>query len=393
MTARQDGRPTEPAVPSFADLFSLADFQRFTALERRTDLPQGEQVEAYRALLDETMAPALARFMGALLDAGRLTRLSGTGGRRGNIMDAWNGLFSNDGERQARLEFLGHRFSHAFLFRKVDEAVHREGKYADDKAAYDAMVAAVDRGDLRRHEALVEDYCFSSGERFHLAFAGWTPRFDRFEGGAFLTMEDVSVPAVAECEVEFETGEVLVADWFRIEAFTDAVKEAEDDGNDINSALGCIRRTQEYAERLNFVSVMVGNSCPSVLCDDGLVTVGRVDEDMEGGNPPEPAGWICTDLWWATLIDRKRLVGIVAERTGAAAAEAAVSDYLDRHDVLTLRLAPGRYRLYFSGDSQDFADRFHSPDLAFDPSVRPMFVLSPRALELVDEPVVAPAGP
>ena len=38
-------------------------------------------------------------------------------------------------------------------------------------------------------------------------------------------------------------------------------------------------------------------------------------------------GRVCTDLWWATLIEPEVLIKIVAEKTGEALAKKIVSDY------------------------------------------------------------------
>lgn len=375
-------------APTFADFFSFPAFQAFLAHERRTDLSDGKSGEIFRALLQRSMTPALARFIDALRDAGRLSALSGTAGRRGNLMDAWNGALSDGDDRQLCLDTVADRLALPFLFRIVYDAAEREADPVTDRAAYEALIQKVDGGTITWRES-VEDYCFVSGDQLKGQMASWKLQLGQIKDRGFVPIQDISIAPVAECEVQFESGELLIADWFRIEAFTRAVRASEDPAHDINSLKGCLARTEEYALKQGFVSVMVSNSSPSVFAEDGTLVIGRADEDA--ADAPSPLGMIITDLWWVTIIDRKRLTDIVATEIGAEAAASVVSQYLADHEVLTLQVTPGFHRLYFSGEPEAFTENFHSPDLDVNSAIEPMFVLSPRPLQLMEKP--APALP
>lgn len=375
-------------LPRFADYFPFTDFKRCMAHERRSGISDQEKIDGDRALISELMQPALTRFLGALLEAGRLEPLTGAGGRRGHIMDAWNGLFETgdtSDNRQRHLNFLGQRFAPSILFSLITKA---RSKRETDKAAYDALVAKVDAGSLGWWETIVEDYCFVSGDRFNIQFRSWRLELGQIRDRQFVLMKEISVAPLAECEVEFKTGELLIADWIRIEAFTKAVTATEDPAVDICSIEGCVKRTEEYLSKHGFVSVFVGNSSPRVMDEQGALVFGHIDEDVDSASRPSPVGSVTTDLWWATIIDRQRLVEIVASEIGAEAATLAVNDYLEKNDVLRIKVTPGTHCLYFSGQPELFTENFHSPDLVMDPSVEPMFVLSPRTLELTEKPSV-----
>lgn len=374
---------------TFADFFSFGAFEQFLAHERRTDLSDSKSGEGYRALLGELMETALSNYIGALADAGRLEPLKGTAGRRGTLMRAWNGLFDGTEDRQQHLETLAHRLASSFLFIKVYDAVERT-KYANDREAYEDLIKTVDGGNLRWWSSMVEDYCFVSGDRFKLELEGWRFQLGQISDRKFVPMEDISLPPIVECEIEFKSGELLVADWFRLDAFTNGVQATEDPSIDINSIYGCARRTEEYLKKHQFVSVFVGNSSPEVFAHDGALVVGRTDDDLGDVSHLSACGHVITDLWWVTIIDRQRLIEILSDELGADAAETAVRDYLANSDVLRLQVTPGTYRLYFSGAPDTFLEHFSSPDLEVDTTLQPMFVLSNRPLHLAEKPGPSP---
>jgi hypothetical protein len=375
---------TRPS-PSYADFFSLADFEKWLAHERRTDLSDQVRNNGSRAILREVAQPALSRFIGALLEADRLHPLRGTEGRRGHLMEAWNGLFGANEDRRQHLDLLAQRFAPSFHLHALLEAASTRSKYKTARDAYDALVAKVDAGNLGWWETMTEDYCFVSGDRFNSQFRSWQFQLGQVQDRQFVPMQDISVAPLAECVVECETGELLIADWFRIDAFTESVAATEDPTIDINSSSGCIKRTEEYVAKHRFVSVFVGNSSPCVFEVDGTLVIGRTSDDDRFGLP-SPSGRITTDLWWATIIDRQRLVDIVGSKLGPAAATAAVNEYLEKNDVLRLHVTPGSHHLYFAGHPDQFAEAFHSPDVTLDPTFRPMFILSSRPLMLAEKP-------
>lgn len=383
---------TQQARPTFSAFFSFADFEQFLTHERRTDLSDAQSGAGYRELLGKLMEPALATFIGALADGGQLVPMHGTAGRSGTLMRAWNGLFDTSEDRQRHLTMLAQRLASAFLFIKVYDAVE-SAKYASDRAAYEDLIDTVDRGNLAWWNSMIEEYCFVSGDRFKLSLEGWRFRLGQVKGRNFVPMEDISIPPVAECEIEFESGELLIADWFRLEAFTKAVQATEDPSIDINSIHGRVRRTEEYADKHQFISVSVGNSSPDVFVQDGALVVGHANEDLDEHTQLAARGSITTDLWWVTIIDRQRLIEILSVELGVDAAAAAVSDYLANHDVLTVQVAPGTHRVYFSGSPEIFSEHFQTPDLEMDDALQPMFVLSPKALQLTAKVGLTPPSP
>ncbi len=227
-----------------------------------------------------------------------------------------------------------------------------------------------------------------TGERFRVAFEGWNPTFlTRRPDGELEPMRPFETTPVREFEVAFETGELLAKDWFGIPEFERAVDGGR--SGEVGTRLGREAMSERYAS-MGFVSVHVGNTSPRAYLRDGALVLGNEDPDGPGA---DSLGYVCTDYWGVTLIDRARLVAIVAgqlvaedvEEDADAAAEAIVEAYLASHDVLRLDVEPGRHWLYMSGETDGFADAFAPSDADMD-GIKPAFVVSPRRLSLDSVP-------
>lgn len=128
----------------------------------------------------------------------------------------------------------------------------------------------------------------------------------------FITVsgENVHIGAKYDCEpnvmnydvtIHFPTGEVLADDWpAGFSEWMDANPHVEETGS-INYQIGIKRRVDIYAKE-GIAHFFVGNTCPSIiLTDEGHLSI-RADEEDELGMQLTN---ICTDLWWATMVDVK----------------------------------------------------------------------------------------
>jgi hypothetical protein len=404
MPEKLDGLP-------FGDFFSKAQFDEFFALDRLGEDSNspgwGKWAEEWRAKLSKDFDPYLAKYLIAMRDAGVLKPIEGCRGRSGNFMDAWNVAVANAGPAD-KIEHawatVAHRFAHRFMF---DALYHAAEDWEKDKSlaqdacsfAYRRLTDNVTAGDVKWSKWMTEEYDFISGDRLYLNMGGWGDlRLGTLTKGVFENMKDADLERIATAEVEFRTGEMLIADWFSIPAFTAAVKKSDE--FDINSEKGCRQCTAWYAEKFGFVSVCVGNTSPDIMLDDGMLVAGWFDEEASSKDRPKTLGSVTTDLWWVTMIDRSRLVEIIAKSTeperddeterekvviGPERAETMVADYLAGEygrDVKTVKLPTGIKHLYFSGHHETFAEEFAADGVELATGVEPMFVLSDKALEL-----------
>jgi hypothetical protein len=392
------------AMPDFRDFFPLERFRPFWELEAGKDDPstQSARRAAYTGLLSDTMQPALVSYLQALNAAGLLSAIPDGEGHRIRFLDAWNSVIPDEsGKTRWKLgtkhawSCIASTFSHDFIF---DATYKRARTEAGMGEAYESLVSHVHMGkpysDVPRFK---DQACDVTGERYELSIDDWQPRFWSYDSHYDkVPMCAIETAAIQQLAFDVPSGELLVADWFRIDEFTEATREVQGDIS-VNSDVGKVELTQAYLEKLGFLSVFVGNTSPSIIPQDGVLAFGRV-EDEEGGRAElgeegvSTLGYVCTDLWRVTMIEPGSLLDIVASKVGREQAQIIIADYLaeEGDSVVRLRVDAGTHRVYFSGDEETFAQRFKPAALHMSSMVEPMFVLSPRPLELDCEPASGP---
>jgi hypothetical protein len=198
--------------------------------------------------------------------------------------------------------------------------------------------------------------------------------------------------AISHQTVTFRSGELLLADWFRVEQFTAATKKL--DHFDIDTERGRALCTGAYAEQFSMVHVFVGNTSPrAYLGADGVIVGEWVGDDPDPVNVRN-LGSVPTDLRWVSLIERAQLVAVVAGALGQEQAEQLVAEYLARSpDVKQIAVEPGEYHLYFHPNRVRFAQLFAADGFDLDGISQPLFILANKrlALEPALEPARAPA--
>jgi hypothetical protein len=147
--------------------------------------------------------------------------------------------------------------------------------------------------------------------------------------------------------INFSSGELLVTDWFKIYEFNNRVNSIKKDV--LNSPEYAVQNSEYYIRKCGFVSVYVENTKPSLIrVGDGLI-VGEIDHD-----DPRHVGSIQTDLWWASLIDRERLVQILSIPLGVPEAKDVIQRYVTFNNVMRVRIPPGDYHVTYCATSTEF---------------------------------------
>ena len=139
---------------------------------------------------------------------------------------------------------------------------------------------------------------------------------------------------------------------------------------------------------LNFFSIHVGNSSPSLAEKDGVIVAGYRDDDEHYDEhydeAPDPSvntiGSVCTDLWTVTVIEKEHLVSLLSESMEPSVAEKTVTDYIKENDVIQLKVNPGTYYAYSAGNYEDFERKSEEYALDLNGIDEPYFVLSDRQL-------------
>ena len=320
---------------SFGEIFT---FEQYQALQVEKTTP-----EAYQKLFRETFTPAFSTFFYELAEAGRITKLP-TYGREVTTIDRWN-LALSKGERYERA-----LADIAFIFHSPLSMSKHEAKN-DMQAGYELFIEEMDNGNF---PFLMRDsYDFVTGTNFQLKIENWNLMFytygERLATGCYehIPITTLALEPIVTAEVEFESGEILVADWFRIKSFTDIVEP--EDRFSINNIEGRRLQALHYASQ-GFISVVLGNCSPSLWKRGDTYIIGRHEDCDEEMNDGLVHDYITTDLWATTMIDRAKLEEMVGVEV--------VAEYLKDNDVKTFQVEPGKYKLTFAPDYNKFAEAY-----------------------------------
>lgn len=154
-----------------------------------------------------------------------------------------------------------------------------------------------------------------------------------------------NVPLV-EFEVEFPTGELIITDWVRD---VDNVLDQFESNADINQDSGIIQQILSFAKG-NICHTFVGNTCPSVYLSSDTLTVETADynEELDDYTPSiegaKEIDSICTDLWWATIIDKQTLLDLYNKKTVNTGNKSF-------DDTCDTKIKPGVYKCTYYGRS------------------------------------------
>lgn len=250
---------------------------------------------------------------------------------------------SNDNDRKFKY-FLELFMGSLFLAEKIDVSEYRGVGYNCDECGE----IVIYKYDVEKCELL--DYVRNK-------------ETDELERGLCTFVDDYSF------EIEIPTGTIICDD--RLPNSYDMLQRLDNTKHTLNSNLGLKERTLSYATE-NIFHVFVGNSCPDVFKKDDTLYVGH-SSDNENGEcscgreecdcdyeeyPPvegaEAIADICTDLWWASIVDvsiyERLLIDYFGEEQGKA--------YMREITPVETKIRPGVYKCSYSRKaSDDYYDR------------------------------------
>lgn len=244
-----------------------------------------------------------------------------------------------------------------YLFAKVISNNMMKLVYAKEPITveqnYEELIDKVNKGNFERFDLECDSECFGCGQRIKLVAKDWSFRLatlklnedNKYE---FKLLPECIEEKIYEVKVEFKTGELLMADWFRIPEFTKQVEyDPEYKKVSINADLGQIKST-EHAASLGFVTVHVGNSSPTIYQQGDNFIFGHEKEESKGTDYQDK-GYVCTDLWNVTVIDKSKLIEIVANKLGEEKAIETVEKYLKENqgNINFINVQPGEYVVGF----------------------------------------------
>lgn len=180
-----------------------------------------------------------------------------------------------------------------------------------------------------------------------------------------------------EKELYFETGKLLVADWFRDQdnSFSKVVKEDWSPERSLNHESGRVKTMNDYADK-GFVSVNVGNTCPNVFYFDNKIVVGQ-DKEGEGYMTEGESinkGMVITDYWATTIIDESKMMNILME-SGLNLIQAKNKLKEFKKECISFKVKKGKYKLTFCANYEEFNKKYRKRNKDFTKEIVPYFVL------------------
>ena len=234
-------------------------------------------------------------------------------------------------------------------------ARYMEG-YVPEEVSYERFVRIIDECHMRGLRSYERDWqCAVDDERYALTFNKWQNfrllRFD-MKTDEYIEIQPIANAELQQIEVEFKTGNLMIADWFstddnKLSDYCKKVDNAEYEDfsiKSINSSLGCEQRTKSYYEKLGIIHVCVSNTSPNIFQSGDDIVVGYEKKCRNDFKTKElyqkyadktygdyvKKGHVCTDLWWTTIMEEEKLVEILG------------CEYHDEYKTVTrLKVKPG----------------------------------------------------
>lgn len=362
-----------PTRTSFANFYTQEQLNAVLALSINEDKLIQDSPED-RAHWDcffthmEILCSAVGSLLRVKRDAGELQPVDFAHGRCHRWANAWNRFVECDSDTESDdLLVITRSFKQAMMILTLPQAGKTEVQI------YKKLTDIMDEGCFDVHSMSAgfdcRGHCNLTGAILNIDMqAGWTPRLGvitAYPTGVTFTAltQDAPVSGVLMHSIPAPSGEMLVADWFVFEndLFTNLVRAGEP-ALSVNTEAGRAAHTQYYAREHGFMSVAVGDCSPQVLARKDHAVIGNFydDEFDERDKTTSPLkgeikGQICTDLHWASMIDKQVLLDLLSTVVPREQAEQEVATLCQSSDVVTLQMPPGKVYFHFTAKSGDMA--------------------------------------
>lgn len=347
-----------PTTIDFSEFYSKKQFNAYTKSRevKSTEGAGQEETDAWYAHV-KIYEKSILSYLHARADAGDLPLIA-FGERRGlPFVDSWNRLVNKEKPGPwDESELIESTSGTLFLASSL-------------QADYEKLLELTSSGRFNKSTG----ECKVTGKHLTCQMNDWTPVLGRTEyvdgKHVFQPVDaEAPMPSVKHAMIQAPSGELLTADWFRIPQFNSQVRPEDRPIVSVNTLSGQHHETNRCATRFCFAHVFVSNTSPSIYETDGKFLIGREIYDCEDNEKQafgSPEGTIvakvCTDMWWATIIDRAVLTELVSRNeVGMETAEKIVADYIadSSNGVSVIKVNAGQVLHLYYESEEGLQNRF-----------------------------------
>lgn len=369
---------------TFQDYFSIEDFKKIYELYAGKENTTDTYARPKQSFYDESKLffSSVVKFLQALNEEKGLLPIKYSDGHDTRFQNCWNKIINKEDIAIESLQYVGRPFFRVLINELSDKSSEIESSYKN-------LIEKMNKGNFYSYDVSLNDSCICCGQQMDLEIKDWNVEYYTFnmKKDDFLPPESCSENKIIELSIDFKTEDILIADWFKIDEFTNKVKYNQDYNEvSINFAKGREASTRHSVENFNYITVHVGNSCPTIFQNGNDFVFGYSTEwdekniTLEDNKGYTDHGSVCTDLWNVTIIEKAQLINIVAESVGMEKATQIVTEYLEDYDHNSFKVEPGIYKLRFHPTYEEFHkldDDENVPTI-----VEPFFTLKKEVLEL-----------
>lgn len=367
-------------MKNFNEYFSLDQFkqasQNYDFDAKKSNSQIGDGYAKAKAAVNEGLGGALAQYLIDRHKEKSFSVIPRSEGHDNDYLNSWNKFIKTSNfdalperSRENYFNGLNQEDMQDLVFDTADKLMLYNTMYSDKNPKneenilenYKTVIQTVNNGNFFYFKSDMK--CRCCGQNMSVHFQNWEPKvttYDNKTNNPRAPLKTCFDKIIHSFDIEFKTGNLLIADWIRIPEFTKLVEyDAKHNEVSINFALGRHNQTKHYAEKYNFISVSVGNSSPNVILDGGTIVFGNYDpnkksSDIKSNQELITVGTVCTDLWASTIIEKEHLIELLSEKMGMYKATLEVNKYLAENDVLQIQVQPGKYALKMHPDYEDF---------------------------------------
>lgn len=380
------------SVMPMADILPYIDA---IALRKKADNERTEWVDTQNKVIKS----AIKQLIWAKALSGSLPEIQNGEGHKIRFLSAWNKVSNRisgrdigpEGSKEVYLDTVADgivRGVSGILFPVARMGLDPNNNHTRE-SAYEEIIRILETGAFES-----EGYkCHTDGEHYQFFSDAWNPvgKCRQITGpGLASTLTDMkpmglnNTQTVEHIEIEFETGELLVADLIRIDEFDKLWRELP--YVSISSDAGRIQFIKQIWDNLGYLDIWVGESMPHIIEQDGVLKFADVDKRLSYED------WQDRIEEWSKyhhvelgrkavcIIDKQRLLEHLISETGdLSRAQEKLDSYIHSGDAHSLQVKPGKYHLYL-GFSEEHGLSNHEFEGLDTKDMHTFFIISPDEL-------------